>query len=412
MSKKGTKSSKADVQSYEIGDTVLGKIRGYPPWPGRIVDPESLPEHVTKERPVNRKTLSYCIQFFPAADYSWIPAKDISKLKPHEIDAYLGDPAKRSGDLLEGYRIAKDPLQWLQDIADTSATVEDAEAEADEEDELQPEEGEGRPTSKKKKAPATTTTKKRKRDSDVGTKPSKPSTSTSKGKGGGKIRKSKAAVESEDEERAENSAATKENSAPAAKKAKMAVSNKEDNADDDELVKDPEATKVREWRHRLQKIFLSHKSVTPKKEEMPDMDALFTQIESYDKINIAYLSFSKIGKVMRHITVLSDDKVPLDSQYHFRDRAKVLVEKWQQIINASRGEGPTTTNGGKAGLSSSNPNGSAPQDTGTQSPNGAGDVNANDPGTGIADAINSSVASGPIDVNGHHENGHVNGSEY
>ncbi|KAJ3743908.1 hypothetical protein DFH05DRAFT_1399308 [Lentinula detonsa] len=48
------------------------------------------------------------------------------------------------------------------------------------------------------------------------------------------------------------------------------------------------------------------------------------------------LQFSKIGKVMHHITALSDDKVPMDSQFKFRDRAKVLVERWQHILNTSR----------------------------------------------------------------------------
>ncbi|KIK57909.1 hypothetical protein GYMLUDRAFT_75195 [Collybiopsis luxurians FD-317 M1] len=406
MSKKGPKSSKAEVQSYEIGDTVLGKIRGYPPWPGRIVDPENLPEHVTKERPVNRKTLSYCIQFFPAGDYSWIPAKDISRLKPHEVETYISDPGKRNGELLEGYKIARDPGQWIRDLEDAAAI--DAEAEADEEDQLE-DEGEIRPGGKKKKAPAASTTKKRKRESEPGTKPNKASASTSKGKGS-KPRKSKAAVESEDDEAGEPA---KEEAAPATKKAKTAASAKDEPADDDELAKDPEATKVREWRHRLQKIFLSSKSVTPKPEEMPDMDALFTQIERYDKINIAYLSFSKIGKVMRHITALPDEKVPLDSDYKFRDRARVLVEQWQQIINASRGDGNSSGGGGgKNAAPGSSPTG-ANGLTSKTSPNGAGSGSANETVNGIADAINTSIASGPIEINGHHgdEHGHVNGSE-
>ena len=35
MSKKGAKSAK-EVSQYEIGEVVLGKVRGYPPWPGIV----------------------------------------------------------------------------------------------------------------------------------------------------------------------------------------------------------------------------------------------------------------------------------------------------------------------------------------------------------------------------------------
>lgn len=46
--------------------------------------------------------------------------------------------------------------------------------------------------------------------------------------------------------------------------------------------------------------------------------------------------FSKIGKVMRHVHALADDKVPRDEEFKFRDRAKALVEKWHEILSASK----------------------------------------------------------------------------
>lgn len=48
---------------------------------------------------------------------------------------------------------------------------------------------------------------------------------------------------------------------------------------------------------------------------------------------------------MRHIAVLSDDKVPRNSEFKFKDRADALVKKWQQILNANKANGssaPTT----------------------------------------------------------------------
>ena len=35
MSKKGAKNTK-EVRQYSIGDVVLGKVRGYPPWPAMV----------------------------------------------------------------------------------------------------------------------------------------------------------------------------------------------------------------------------------------------------------------------------------------------------------------------------------------------------------------------------------------
>lgn len=61
---------------------------------------------------------------------------------------------------------------------------------------------------------------------------------------------------------------------------------------------------------------------------------------------------------MRHIAAIPDDKAPpLDTDYRFRARAKGLVERWHQILNANKpAGGPTaspnskeTTSGKKSG---------------------------------------------------------------
>ena len=50
---------------------------------------------------------------------------------PHEIQAYVQEPAKRSGDLLEGYKIAQDPRKWE---AERDALQAEAAAEQDNEE--------------------------------------------------------------------------------------------------------------------------------------------------------------------------------------------------------------------------------------------------------------------------------------
>ncbi|KAL1945865.1 hypothetical protein VTO73DRAFT_1867 [Trametes versicolor] len=367
MSKKGAKAQNKE-QSYDFRDIVLAKVRGFPPWPGMIVDPETVPDTVQKERP-NAKTKKgnwYCVRFFPAGDYAWIVPKDISRLQTHEIQAYISEPFKRSGELLKGYRIALDPKAWEEerDAALVEAQEAEAEAEVDQLESDGEEEADDDEEEKKKKP------KKRKRDSDVAPRakpkakkgsaeptPKKRAASAPKGKKNGP--KSKAVVESEDEGGAEDgeregSGPSKRSSPPPAKKAKR---DKDEEADSP-LMNDPEALKVREWRHKLQKAFLNTKA-TPKEDDMPSLDQLFTSVETYDNMTIEYLTFSKIGKVMRHIHALSDDKVPRDEEFKFRERAKVLVDKWHDVLKTTNGapeskpaangarkeDGPASTNG-------------------------------------------------------------------
>jgi len=100
---------------------------------------------------------------------------------------------------------------------------------------------------------------------------------------------------------------------------------------------------------------------------MPALDNLFATVENYEKINIQYLSFSKIGKVMRHIAVLTEDKVPRDAEFHFRDRAKALVDKWHQILNANKPNGaessaPMANGKGDEGDKGANPGSDIPKE--------------------------------------------------
>lgn len=56
-------------------------------------------------------------------------------------------------------------------------------------------------------------------------------------------------------------------------------------------------------------------------------------------MTVAQLQFSKIGKVMRHITLLEDQRVPRDAEFAFRARAQALVERWQSVLGAAKGAG-------------------------------------------------------------------------
>ncbi|KAG6852932.1 hypothetical protein C0991_008046, partial [Blastosporella zonata] len=322
-----------------------------------VVDPDSVPLSVQNERP-GKKSNFYCVQFFPAGDYAWLVPKDISKLQPVEIEAYINEPFKKSGDLLLGYKTAQDPNAWeaKRKLAAAAASEEeDMSEEGGEQDDVDQlvSDGEkakaGEKKSRKRKRESVeppAKTRKTPKQREAAVKKEKEKKEPKKG------RKTKTAtgkavvdavVESEGEEDADGegevgeeagASAGKElkepESPPPAKKAR-----RDEEADDATLQADPEAIKVREWRHRLQKAFLSNKS-TPDDGDMPALDQLFSIVEAYQTMTVAYLQFSKIGKVMRHITLLDDMRIPRDAEFKFKDRAQTLVERWQAVLNAAK----------------------------------------------------------------------------
>ncbi|KAJ7659476.1 hypothetical protein B0H17DRAFT_1096092 [Mycena rosella] len=359
MSAKKSSSSaakKAEMESFETRDVVLGKIRGFPPWPGMVVDPDGVPKTVSKERPANKKSVVYAVRFFPAGDYAWLGPKELTRLTPGAISAFVGDAgtARKGGELMEGYRKALDPAAWEKEHAANSVPapkkrkskskakkeedgeedelVEEAPADEDnEEAEAEADEDEKPGKKRKRASPAPAKAKAK----------AKPKAAAKGGKKGGKAKKSKAAVESEDEAgeggdaeaEAEAEAEGEEGAEEGEERASKKVKTGDASA---KLESDPEALKVREWRHKLQKTFLSSNKSLPKEDEMPAVNTLFTTVEGYQNMNIDYLTFSKIGKVMRHIHLLEPGKVPRDDEYNFRDRAKALVDKWHNILNANK----------------------------------------------------------------------------
>ncbi|BGP33044.1 hypothetical protein JCM10296v2_004833 [Rhodotorula toruloides] len=137
MPPKGKKSQepKGDPNHvFSAGDIVLGKVKGYPNWPGQIVKHESAPPKVQKEKPPKGKNLNL-VQFFTAA--------------------FLSDSKKKKGDLFDAYNIAKDPVEWNRQRADAQAEWEELQAQlANEEDQLASEEEETKAEGKKRKRPA------------------------------------------------------------------------------------------------------------------------------------------------------------------------------------------------------------------------------------------------------------------
>ncbi|EJD44218.1 Tudor/PWWP/MBT [Auricularia subglabra TFB-10046 SS5] len=304
MTSLAPKKEAAEARTFSTRDIVLAKLKGYPQWPAMVVDPESVPEKVTEERPGGNK--HYCVRFFPAGDYAWLIARDISALKREDIERFIQAPkgAKRSGELLKGYQVALDPTAWeatindeiAKRIADESRDDGDGMEEEDEDDSYG---------------------KKKRRRSSVGKTPdgAKKKRRTSKKNG-----LSAETVESEDD---------------AAAAAPIQEKNKKKDDDDERyahLKNDPGAAHIKSVRHALQKTFLS--KTTPSDKDLESSDTLFKELET-NEIKVEYLTYSKIGKVMRHIASLDDAAIPREGEFGFKRRAGDLVSKWHKVANAS-----------------------------------------------------------------------------
>lgn len=56
---------------FQMGDLVWAKMKGFSPWPGKLVDPQSTnmrkPPGNVKSKPVQ------CVYFFGSNNFAWIP---------------------------------------------------------------------------------------------------------------------------------------------------------------------------------------------------------------------------------------------------------------------------------------------------------------------------------------------------
>lgn len=295
--------SAKEIGSFNVGDIVLGRLKGFPMWPSRVVDPDNVNAAVAAARP-SKKPDVYAVQFFPAGDFAWLNARDIKALPAHQITAYLQEGHRKGGELKLAYEVAADPSEWDTKMAEHAARQQDEdvdELEDDEEDgDVDVEDEEGGSSSKKRKAPKSKTTEKKKPKTTKEPK-SKPAAEPKKKSTGKKIQ-----LESN-------------------------VDVNTVGGNDDPNSTDPVCMKVKDWRHKLQRAFLSGKSL-PTAEDMDQHDETFRAIEEYKGMTIEALSYSKIGKVMKKIVTL--EGIPRNDELKITERAKKLMDGWTDFIDS------------------------------------------------------------------------------
>lgn len=68
-------SATSSAPKYQLGDLVWAKMKGFTPWPGKLVEPNNT---TLKKPPGNvRSDVSHCVYFFGSNNYAWIPETSI-----------------------------------------------------------------------------------------------------------------------------------------------------------------------------------------------------------------------------------------------------------------------------------------------------------------------------------------------
>ncbi|KAJ7060717.1 hypothetical protein C8F01DRAFT_1253201 [Mycena amicta] len=132
--KKKTHSKVSEKQdAFKAGDIVLGKMRGFPLWPGMIAAEEDLPERTREIQPVARSRTYFAVRWIPQGDHDWLSSTDIIRLTPEAITSFLEDDfdgknKERYGigraDVKKAYQAAADPATWQQTLAEVKPRKE------------------------------------------------------------------------------------------------------------------------------------------------------------------------------------------------------------------------------------------------------------------------------------------------
>ncbi|XP_061185348.1 uncharacterized protein LOC133197103 [Saccostrea echinata] len=85
---------------FEIDDLVWAKMKGFPAWPGKIIEPK--PE---VKKPANNKKVHHFVFFFGSENYAWIPEENVYLYSDHR------DKFKLSKRIPKGFKEALEAIE-------------------------------------------------------------------------------------------------------------------------------------------------------------------------------------------------------------------------------------------------------------------------------------------------------------
>ena len=115
-------SSTASAPKYQLGDLVWAKMKGFTPWPGKLVEPNNT---TLKKPPGNLKSdVSHCVYFFGSNNYAWIPEASIkpyAEFKDANIKLNKSKSFKEAIQLIDDFISQGCPASLDPTVTDDSA---------------------------------------------------------------------------------------------------------------------------------------------------------------------------------------------------------------------------------------------------------------------------------------------------
>jgi len=318
------------AESYSPGDYVWVRMKGYPTWPGKVLEESQVPERVS--RPGTLRGQRYPVLFFGTYDYGFHSAEEM-----YPMDEYWDkffDAAKKK-DFVKAVAEAKDNRSILDSLITKSLQDEDEAMETMEENQLAESDDAGE--SKKKKRG------RKRRVTDEGeqvaeTTPMKKRKSSTK---------DTTAAEEQEGKRSKKSTKSQ---ATGERKSKR-HSNVAEKEEKSQEVQAPQDSKIKRsksphdvllgYRHRLQKWLAKKKDAAGNyvaAEDEIEWEKVFETLENVENFNADATSLkeTKILKVIKVIlsTSYSDVIEKQLGQYKIREKCRVVMDKYSPLLLA------------------------------------------------------------------------------
>lgn len=312
--------AQSDEPSYEGGTVVLAKLKGFPAWPGMIVDESNLTPEVIKAKPkANSKTSKkaqgdgrvWPVKFFVDNNFMWASKTELKLLSVEDAQKYLNSTKKKDKLLTAAYKMASSPpdLESFMNPVDREPETEPVLESETEQPTKVPESGEpesdGNAKSKKLKKPSGQETQ---TSSLKKTSQNKKKDETKK-----RIANSKDDIPSSEKKKIKIEKKNSASTVPPSKK----------------LSRDHDARQkiVMAIRFKLQRGFLSKEP--PREQDIPGLSQYLTKLENIKDLELSVIRQTKVNKLLKAILKIPD--IPLDSEFKFYERASKLLTKWSTL---------------------------------------------------------------------------------
>ncbi|KAI8833845.1 hypothetical protein BJ741DRAFT_611224 [Chytriomyces cf. hyalinus JEL632] len=291
------KTNPASSQVYLPGMLVWAKVRGYPWWPGRVEDEDSLPGNITSIKPNRSATLHAPILFFGTRDYGWMSYED---LRPFE--QYKDELSKKNktSSFVNAVKEANNPSVLNMKPAPPAAGPKKTSSS-------------GKP-GRRKSAP-------------VGNEEDDEEDEDASGDDAGGAKKKAAPKKRRASET--NGGDAKKKKKPVAEDDSALIPLKPEHKKEDP--KTPEE-RLKKLRSKLQYFLQTEHSEVRNilsAEHFIKADKYLTEVENF-KVDINLLLNTKIGKVMRRISEMTVE----DDKFNVVERSKKIVENWKLVVDA------------------------------------------------------------------------------